>query len=411
LAVRILLLTETIPYPLNSGGRIKTFHTLNILSREHVVHCHAFIRNEAQRVLGRHLECAASLTLHLLERRAFREAVLLAGSWARAMPYTVGRHFDRSVLARLQRACRETAFDAVYCDHLSMMEYARRLGPPVIHDAHNVEFDLLRRYAGTMGASPRRLALECEWRLVRDYERRAYRASSVVLAVSDADAEQIRALAGSGTRVRVLPIPVDVSGVAPRVSSSKQPTLLFVGGLHWPPNADAMEYFARDIWPLVRRAVPSVTLTVVGRDDHAAADRLRRIEGVTLAGPVGDIEPFFRRASALVVPLRAGGGMRVKIVDAMARGVPVVTTALGCAGISAKSGLHLLCADEPRAFADAVVSVLNDDSLGRALGNAGRDLALKNYSVGAVERCLLDSVLLAPAAPPPRSGKCSRSED
>lgn len=378
--MRILFLTETIPYPLDSGGRIKTYHTLRALAGEHEVHCHAFIRDAAQRGYAPELErVCASVTLHLHPRSLRREAGALVRSVASGVPLTVARHFDRRVLAQLREACEGRAFDAAYYDHLSMLEYARRLPLPVIHDAHNIEYELVRRYASTLRSLPARWVAQREWRLVMAYERARYAACGLIFAVSERDARIIRELGGPQADVCVLPIAVDARGVAQLGPRPAEPSLLYIGGLHWPPNADAVTYFVDEIWPLIRRDMPAATFTVVGRDDAPMAARLKRVPGVRLTGYVDDITPYFERARAVVVPLRSGGGMRVKILETFARGLPVVATTIGAEGIDAVPGVHILTADDPPAFAREAVRVLRDDRLAAALAGAARQLAVDRY--------------------------------
>jgi glycosyltransferase involved in cell wall biosynthesis len=400
--MRILFLTETIPFPLDSGGRIKTYHTLRCLAGEHEVHCHAFIRDAGQRRHAIELEkLCASLTLHERPRGWRREVVAFGSSAARGVPFTVARHFDREVLGRIRESCRAARFDVAYYDHLSMLEYARHLGLAAIHDAHNLEFELVRRYAATLGWGPRRLFAEREWRLVRSYERTRYASCDIVLAVSDRDAAAIRVLAGRSVDVRVVPISIDARGATPVGPLPRDPELLFVGGLHWPPNADAVGYFVKEIWPLVLNDMPGARLTVVGRDDAPVAGLLRSTTGVHVTGHVDDVGPYFTQARAVVVPLRSGGGMRVKILEALARGLPVVSTRIGYEGIDAEPGVHLLAADEPVSFAREVLRVFRDDALAHSLARAGRELALARYDssvVGAELRTILDGFRVVSSA-------------
>jgi len=390
--MRILLLTETIPYPLDSGGRIKTYHTLRMLSDEHEVHCLAFIRNEDQRAhISRLREVCASVTLELVPRSPLRELGYVTRSLRNGLPYTVLRHFEPASLAAVRRVS-EQGFDLVYADHLSMMEYARRLNLPVVYDAHNVEFEILRRYARARRLSPLSPLLAREWRLVRKYERLVYRNSDLVCTVSEGDARVILELAGKSTHVRVIPISVDSHTAQPIQQLTREPRLLFVGGLHWPPNLDAILHFARDMWPLVQRLVPAAQLTIVGRDDVAAARSLRQTTGFTLTGYVDDVGPYLTGSRALVVPLRAGSGMRVKILDAFARGLPVVSTPTGHEGIDVEPGVHLLSAEEPRLFAREVARVLSDDRLAAALATRARRLVEARYDVRAVSRALLEAI-------------------
>src|SRR5262249_52735342 len=160
--------TETIPFPLDSGGRVKTYHTLRILARDHEVHCHAFVRDAAQRRYGQALAASCrSLTLHIKTRSLLGEARALMAGYASGIPFLVRRHYDHGVMAHLRDVVKRHPFDAVYCDHLSMLEYGRRLNLPIIYDAHNVEFQIVRRHASTLPVSARRMFAEVEWRMLR----------------------------------------------------------------------------------------------------------------------------------------------------------------------------------------------------------------------------------------------------
>jgi len=390
--MRLLFITETVPYPLDSGGRIKTFHTLRMLSSAHQVRLHAFIRDQAQRAHQAPLEALGVPTrLHLVPRSMPREAWYAVRSLAGA-PYSVGRHFAAAAYDTVRREAAEWRPDLVYCDHLSMAEYARRLDVPIVYDAHNVEYAILQRFAGTRANPVARAAATVEWRRVRRYEAEICRRSRLVFVVSDVDRRALAELSGSRAPFVEVPIAVDAADTAPIAALTGEPRLLFLGGLHWPPNADALASFVRDVWPRVRASRPDATLTSVGRDDSPVADECRGAPGVRLTGWVPDIDPFVQASRALVVPMRAGSGMRVKILEAMARGLPVVSTTVGCEGIAAVPGEHLLLADGPEGFADAVLRVLSDDGLAATLARNARALVLARYDVSAVRSAVLAAI-------------------
>jgi glycosyltransferase involved in cell wall biosynthesis len=357
------------------------------------VHCHAFIREERQRAYGDALASrAASVTLHLLTRSRRREIGYLLQSAVGGAPYTVTRHFDAATHAAIDAAVRQRRPDLVYCDHLSMMEYGRRLDVPLVYDAHNVEHAVVRRFAAARPGLLMRLASSVEWRRVRTYERDACRLSRLVFAVSDVDRRALAELAGRQVPICTVPIAVDAASVTARSTPWPAPALLFLGGLHWPPNAEALGFFIRDIWPIVLRARPDATLVSVGRDDHPMAPVWRRTPGVTLTGWVEDIEPHVASSRVLVVPMRAGSGMRVKILEAMARGLPIVSTSLGCEGIDIRSAEHLLVADDPKAFAAAVLQLMTDGDLCSSLAASARRLALARYDVQVVATTVLQAI-------------------
>lgn len=390
--MRILFITETVPFPLDSGGRIKTYHTLRMLAGAHDVRLHAFIRDEAQRAHAAQLDAlGVSTTLHLVPRSLPREAWFALRS-LRGAPYSVGRHFDRAAFAKVLADARVWRPDLVYCDHLSMAEYALRLGLPVAYDAHNVEYAILQRFAGTRRNPIARAAAAAEWRRVRTYERDVCRRSRLVFVVSEVDRRALSDLAGSATPFFAVPIAVDAAGVAPIPELTTEPRAVFLGGLHWPPNADALVTFVREMWPDVRAALPGATLVSVGRDDSPVAAECRAAPGVSVTGWVNDIDPFVQQGRVLVVPMRAGSGMRVKILEAMARGLPVVSTTVGCEGIDVVAGTHLLVQDDPRGFAEAVVQVMRDDRLAASLAAAARARVLERYDVPAVAEAVLTAL-------------------
>jgi glycosyltransferase involved in cell wall biosynthesis len=380
--MRILFITETVPHPLDSGGRIKTWHTLAALASEHELHCHAFARSAAQsaQALEPLRRMCRSVTIHVVARTAAREAAYVARSVATRLPYSVVRHFSGAALASMAASCRAHRIEATYCDHLSMLEYGRRLALPIVHDAHNVEYRIAQRHAASLGAGLVHLAVAREWRRLRAYERTWYPRCALIFAVSEEDATEIRRLSGGGPTIVAVPIGIDTRAVTVGPALTDRPVVLFVGGLDWPPNRDAVEHFLTACWPGIRQAVPNARFTVVGRSEGVLRRRWQASD-VTFTGRVDDLTPHFAASRVTVVPIRSGSGMRVKILDAMARGVPVVATPVGAEGIAAAHGTHLLLGETPSAFTEHVVRVLGDRPLAERLARAARALVERQYDV------------------------------
>jgi glycosyltransferase involved in cell wall biosynthesis len=405
--MRILLVTETIPFPLDSGGRIKTFNTLRILSSEHEVHCHALVRDERHlRFESQLAQHCAKVSLHHVPRTRVSELACAMTSVATGRPFLVRRHFSPRVLGELERACQQHAYDLIYCDHLSMLEYGRRLTLPVVLDAHNVEFAIVRRHAATLRWSPLRPLAALEWRALRRYERRLYPRCRLIFSVSDVDRDEISRLTGGRSRVLAVPISVDAKAATGVPVLTDDPEVLFVGGLHWPPNADAVRFFVHDVFPRIRDVLPGVRLTVVGRGFEHVRTLVGDQPRVSFAGHVDDVEPYFRRSRVMVVPIRSGSGMRVKILDGLARGIPTVTTTVGCEGIDVEPGRHVMVADEPAAFGRAVLTLLQDRLLAESLAAEGRRLVLEKYDTGVIRRRVLEGLEgVAGARRPDSSGR------
>ncbi|MEQ1907966.1 MAG: glycosyltransferase family 4 protein [Vicinamibacterales bacterium] len=391
--MRLLFLTETIPFPLDSGGRIKTFHTLRMLAGAHEVHLHALVRDsDRMRHTSRLEALGIRVTLHDVPRTLGNVAAGIAAALVTRRPVTVQRHMHRRVLRQLRDEVATQHFDAVYCDHLSMFEYGRRLSLPILLDAHNVEYAIVRRHAATLGRRPLRLLYEREWRALEAYERSAYPECRLIFCVSEVDAGVLRALGAVPASVLAVPISVDVSAMPPPTPLVSEPNLLFVGGLRWPPNADAVVYLVEEVLPRVRLAVPDARLTVVGEAPEALRERLAGRPGVRLVGYVDDLSPWFAASRALVVPIRSGSGMRVKILDGLARAIPIVTTRIGGEGINARDGEEWLVADSAADFAERVVRVLRDDRLAERLRAAGRAFVQRHHDVPVVRARLLEAL-------------------
>ena len=404
--MRLLFLTETIPFPLDSGGRIKTFHTLRMLAGAHEVHCHALVRDSGRMRHKSRLEALGiRVTLHDVPRTLANVAAGIAAAVVTRRPLTVQRHMHRHILRQLRDEVASQQFDAVYCDHLSMFEYGRRLSLPVLLDAHNVEYAIVRRHAATLGRRPLRLLYEREWRALEAYERSAYRQCRVIFCVSEVDARALCELGANPASVIAVPISVDVSAMPQPTPLVSQPNLLFVGGLRWPPNVDAVVYLVEEVLARVRLGVPDATLTVVGEAPEALRVRLAGHPGVRLVGYVDDLSPWFAASRALVVPIRSGSGMRVKILDGLARAIPVVTTRIGGEGINARDGEEWLVADDAADFADRVVRVLRDDHLAERLRVAGPAFVQRHHDVPVVGALLLEALRLhGPVTLPRDSG-------
>ncbi|MBU1660660.1 MAG: glycosyltransferase family 4 protein, partial [Chloroflexi bacterium] len=179
------------------------------------------------------------------------------------------------------------------------------------------------------------------------------------------------------TRHSIIPICYSPEEVVPIKPLTTQPNLLFLGGMHWPPNAEGIRWFVEEIWPRVRAQRPEARLLVVGKSPPS---EIAGVEGVSAPGYVDDVVPFWWDSRFFIVPLRAGGGMRVKIIDAWARGLPVVSTTIGAEGIAYRDGQDILIADAPAAFADAIIRVLKNDTLAQKLAKAGRRTVMEKYN-------------------------------
>jgi glycosyltransferase involved in cell wall biosynthesis len=248
-------------------------------------------------------------------------------------------------------------------------------------DQHNAVHIIPQRQAETTRNELTRHWLRIEAARLAHYEAATCRAFNQVVTVTEADRLALSKLSDaveSQPRFKVIPICVDPQTVTPLADLTEQPEVLFVGGMHWPPNRAGVEWFARNVWPAVCSQSPAARLSLVGRNPPPGLDRgLGRLDA---PGYIVDLDKYWRRSRVFIVPLWAGGGMRVKILEAWAYGLPVVSTTIGAEGLDCWPGENILLADEPEEFARAVLSVLKDSDLARRLAAAGRQTIETQYN-------------------------------
>lgn len=399
--LKVLVLDEEIPYPQDTGKRIRTWNLLRPLAERHEVHLLCY---------GRQSDSAASavrsagIVLHLVEPLSARLNisfyVKLIANILSLYPFSVSKHYSRRYRAAVNALLKQADWDLVQCEWTPYAQFLPAAGKtPTLIATHNVESQIWERRAKHGRNFAERFFFRLQEIKMRWFERRALRRATAVTAVSVADAEAMR---GWGIpEVPVVPNGVDLerySGIRPSEVAGNE--LISVASLDWFPNADAIEYFSRDIFPIIRDAVPNSTLRIVGRrPSEALRAACSDVPGINFVGEVADVRPHLASASVVVVPLRIGGGSRLKILEALAAGKAVVSTSIGAEGLDLNPGKDVIIADSPRAFANAVVGLLRSDESRRQLGESGRNLVSQQYGWNGIAR-RLEAVWLGVAARP-----------
>lgn len=385
----ILAVTSQLPWPLNTGGHLRTYHMLHGLLEEFRVRLVVGVTPEEREQIEPLVDSGIDVRpAWIAPRQRAREAAGAVWAALQHEPYVLyRRHGWSAVRATLTAEIALDAPDVLYLDHLDSFQFAdRTLASRTVIDLHNVYSLIVEREAAepSRGALARRY-LAREAALLRRVEADAVTHAGAVFCVSESERTHFAAIRGS--RVHLVPNGVDCSRYAglPTGRAKSRPSILFVGALSWPPNAAAARFLAVDLLQAVQRSIPGAALTIVGRDPGPEIQALAGIRGVTVAGNVPDIEPYFRDASLLAVPLAAGGGTRLKILEAFAAGLPVVSTPIGCEGIAAASGRDLLIAEGP-AFGDAVAAVLADPARGERLAAQARALVCRLHDWHVISR-------------------------
>ena len=409
--MHVLWLNAGLLLPLDKGGKLRTWHLMRHLAKRHQVTYLSFADPSASPadVAGMSGVCDRLETVPRREVRKGSPRFYLRASrfLVDPAPYAVAAYRSREYRARLNQLLEAHPFDALVCDFLvPAVNLPSRVPCPTVLFTHNVEAEIWRRHAETERRGWRRALLRSQWRRMLRFEERTLSRFDVVLAVSDADRETFGRLYGDRLRapVRVIPTGVDARYFEATVSIPFDPyRLAFTGSMDWLPNEDAVLYFCQDILPRIRRVEPRVTLSIVGRNPTPAVRRLAdALRGIEITGRVDDIRPHVGRASLSIVPLRIGGGTRLKIYEAMAMGRPVVSTSVGAEGLPLVPGRDLAVADDPGGFADAVLALLSDPAARRRMADAARRLVTERYDWSAVAGTLEDAIRAA--IPPRRTG-------
>jgi len=380
--LRVLLLTQVLPYPPDSGPKLKTLNVIKSLVPEHEVTLVSFVRGDQSRDIAALREYCRAVHTVELRRTLWHDIGAAARSVRRGLPALMLRDDRAAMRALLDRLTAVQRFDLVHADQLNMCQYGLRvLHAARVFDAHNALWLLFDRLATVLPIGPRKWLFAREARLLRSYEGRMCQAFDAVLAVTPEDRAALESVGAVPQTITVLPITIDTQAVRPVPRPpGGPPRLVHIGTMYWPPNVDAVRWFATAVYPQIRAKHPDVVFDVIGADPpRVIRDLAGPRTGIHVLGYVEDPTPHLERAAALVVPLRAGAGMRVKILEGLARGLPIVTTSLGCSGIAVESGTHVLIADAPGDFAAATVRLLDDPALAQRLSEAGRRLVETHY--------------------------------
>jgi glycosyltransferase involved in cell wall biosynthesis len=394
----ILFLAHLLPWPLEGGGQIKSYHTIQALAASFDIKLLAFIRKpeEAENIEPLTSLCPLGIATVPLPRTKVSNARTALSSLISGRSFIIARDAATEMQEEVSRCLSQEEYHLLWVDHLQMAQFVPTDtgSTRVVLDEHNIEFRIPQRLAETVDNPLVRWYAQTEWPRLRRFERRAILRADLTLAVSPEDEEGLCTLAPEKiSDIAAIPIGVDTEyfGVARRQPGSR--TLLSIGTMYWPPNVEGMHYFCRDIYPKIKRQMTDVRLNLVGARPVASIVALGEADqSIQVTSSVPDVRPYAEDCGAFIVPLLSGSGMRVKILNALAMGLPVVSTTVGAEGIEVRHGRDILLADTPEAFADAVVSLLENPTYATNLGIAGRHLVEERYSwpvIGARLRGLL----------------------
>jgi sugar transferase (PEP-CTERM/EpsH1 system associated) len=375
--LRLLQLAPRVPWPLDTGAKLRNYHLARALAESMSVTLTAFGEEPSNDRLNQAYEGIVSVP----RSETYSVGKVLRGAIGRT-PLPLLNYTTPAMTGALERLLAENEFDLIQVESIHLMNYlpalrAARNHPPIVCDWHNVESDLMRQYAGHESNVARRTYARRTARLMSEAEERALKIFDAHIAVSEVDAKRLRSI-NSEAKIFVIENGVDAAFYAGEHSDTRS-RILFVGSMDYHANIEGAASFARDVWPVIHQRQPGLRFTIVGRNPPAAITDLCSAPGIEVTGSVADVRPYYREALAAVVPLNVGGGSRLKILEAMAAGVPVVSTTLGAEGLDVSDGENILLVESVTKIAGAIFKLIDDPDLRTRLIAEGGHLVRMRY--------------------------------
>ena len=406
--MNILFLTQILPYPPDAGPKVKTWHVIQyLIELGHKVTLATYVRPEEREYVHFLEDVCHKVYPVPMKRSRLEDFGYLMRSLYSGRPFLVERDDKSEMRMLVNDLVNNQDIDVIHADQLTMTQFALQKGedrnfnrvgedqkirqdthPIRIFDAHNAVWTILERMLENVTWYLRPFA-KFEARKIKQYEGKIIKDFEFTFAVTDIDKSALVSAAGSrnnGSKaiensISVIPIAVDTSLIQPVNLIAESNTILTLGTLHYPPNADGIRWFFEQVYPIVRENFPDANLTIVGKNPPADFIQFaeQNPDHVTVTGYVPDLEPYFKNAAVLVIPVRAGGGMRVRILEGLAFGEAIVTTTVGLEGIEAEPEKEVFVGDTPQDFAKAVLQLLENFDLRCQIAKNGRDLVERKY--------------------------------
>ncbi len=377
--MNILIVSAQFPYPTRSGFTTRVYQIARQLSERHNVTLVSYAWPEERAgVAG----LAAQMPVRAVERKPqspLGKRVAQALTIASPHTYYCREVYSKGMQAAIDEVCATGNFDVIQVESSFLCAFRFPRDTRLVIDEHNIEYELFRRMCEGERSLARRAFNRLEYIRCRRFEEACWRRADACVVTSEREVQAVRSCAPDDTPVAVVPNAVDVDYFVPSDSGTDPHTVIFNGTLGYRPNLDGARYFIDEIWPLVRERYPDARLTLTGQNDGVDPRPLMRA-GVELLGQVPDIRPPVSKAAVVVVPIRIGGGTRLKVVEGLAMGKAMVSTTVGCEGVAVRDREHLLIADDATAFASRICEVFGNPALGDALGQAGRRLVETSYA-------------------------------
>jgi len=384
--MRVLQFAPRVCWPLDTGAKLRNYHLARVLAQRAAVSLLAFSDHQES---SANLEKFYEQVITVRRDSAYTFAKLVRGGVG-SIPLPVLNYTTHSMTRELEHLLGEHDFDIIQLESIHLMSYLANIRaagsrdthkrPIVVCDWHNIESELMQRYSEREPGRFRRAYARRTARLMSEFEKRALRDFDAHIVVSQRDADRMRVI-NPNARIFVIENGVDTGFYSDLEGKAESPArrIVFVGSMDYHANIDGAVNFARAVWPRSRELQPDLIFTIVGKDPAPDVRELAQLPGIEVTGTVSDVRPFYREAIAAVVPLKVGGGSRLKILEAMAAGVPVVSTTLGAEGLDVQHDKNIVIADTNEELVESLNSLVSNEERRQHLSAAGRALVSRFY--------------------------------
>ncbi len=389
--MNILFLAPRLPLPADTGGKIRTLNILKQLAKENRVYLLCFTFEETDHFHAPILR-ELGVEVHMVPIAGPSVIQKITAIIFNSLPFSILKYYTPQMSQTIQQVLAKQAFDAIHIDHLHMAVYKDCFKDiPCFLDEHNVECKILERCAHVEKSWIKKMLYQNQSQKMMAFESEKIKEFNSVFACSSEDRLILNDLAKGQAPVHVIPNGVDTEyfNLGPQQNTQKEDALVFTGSMDWLPNEDAIGYFCKEILPLVWQKNNALKLYVVGKNPSKSVNALAARDGrVIVTGRVEDIRPFVERAKIFIVPLRIGGGTRLKILEAMAMGKAIVSTTIGAEGIEYEDGINIAIADNPDDFAQKIIDLCKQPLQAADMGQEGRNLVCQKYEWAIVGKKL-----------------------
>lgn len=397
--MRILFLTTLLPFPLDNGGKIKTYYLLKALSNKNMVDVLTFINNKKDNNYIKQIE-------QICNQVEVVEKILIAKSSKKQLikdylksffsrnPYVINKFYSKNMAYKLIEYQKKNSYDLIYVDHLPMMVYHRLFRSPVILDEHNVESLIMKRRYEAEKNTIKKYIEFLEYKKLVNFEKKSLIEANHIISLSEQDKQELSKLINNKKKIDVLPICIEKNYVKKSVERKQceKLRLLFVGTMSWYPNSQGIEWFIKEVFTKLDEN--KFELFVVGGNPPTTIKRWNRNDNIHIVGYVEDVNDYIESCHVNIVPIFIGSGLRVKIIEAFSKGIPVLSTSIGAEGIKTKNGVNILIADNSKEFIDHLNKIYDDDSILNNIKSEALATFEKHYSLNYLTKRIDNIILL-----------------